>query len=399
MHASGHSHGVRTALFTAGFRPFYLGAAAWAALAVPLWLAAYAGGLILPSGSLPLVWHAHEMIYGYGAAVLAAVLLLSLQGRLLAAMIALWLAGRIAMLFSAVIGLRFAAVAELTFPAVFLVVMAQEVSATRNWRNLPVLGALLALLCGDALVQLGITGFADTALLGNRIGVATLLFMIAFVGGRIVPDFTRQWLAKHRATIRRPNPPDALDQGALVLTLAALVSWAAAPDKATTSWMLLSGGTAVLLRLVRWRGWATLREPLVTILHVGYGWLGVGMLLVGANGVFAFMPPPDALHAFTIGAIGTMTLAVMTRATLEHTGARLSVGPAAMTIYGCITAAAILRLVAPFAGNDAILILWLAGGFWEAAFVLFLAFYGGMLIRPRTLPFAAIGRRASRPSA
>ena len=398
MHAPSQSNSVRTALFTAGFRPFYLGAAAWAALAVPLWLAAYAVGLILPSGSPPLVWHAHEMIYGYGSAVLAAVLLLSLQGRLLTAMIALWLAGRSAMLFSAIIGLRFAAMAELAFPAVFLVVMALEIAATRNWRNLPILGALLALLCGDALVQLGVTGFADTALLGNRIGVATLLFMIAFVGGRIVPDFTRQWLAKHRPTAKRPNLPDAFDHGALVLTLAALVSWAAAPDKVTTSWMLLAGGTAALLRLVRWRGWTTLREPLVAVLHVGYGWLGMGMLLVGVNGIFSFMPPPDAWHALTIGAIGTMTLAVMTRATLEHTGASLSTGPATVTIYGCVTVAAILRLVAPFAGNDAILILWLAGGFWEAAFVLFLAFYGGMLIRPRT-PFATIGRQASRRSA
>ena len=399
MHAPSHNCGARTALFTAGFRPFYLGAAMWAALAVPLWLAAYTAGLILPSGSPPLVWHAHEMIYGYGSAVLAGVLLLSLQGRLLTAMIALWLAGRVAMLLSAEIGVRLAAVAELAFPAVFLVVMAEEIAATRNWRNVPVLGALLALLCGDALVQLGVAGFADTALLGNRIGVATLLFMIAFVGGRIVPDFTRQWLVKHRATVRRPNLADAFDHCALVLTLLALAGWAAAPDKTPTSWMLLAGGVATLLRLVRWRSWTTLREPLVTVLHVGYGWLGLGMLLVGANGIFAFMPPPDALHAFTIGAIGTMTLGVMTRATLEHTGASLSAGPAAVTIYSAVTAAAILRLAVPFAGDNAFLFLWLAGGFWVVAFVLFLVFYGGMLIRPRRLPFATTGRQGSRNSA
>ncbi|MDE3115822.1 MAG: NnrS family protein [Pseudomonadota bacterium] len=381
MHAPGFSHNNRIALFTAGFRAFYLAAAAWAALAIPLWLAAYAAGLMLPSGSPPLVWHAHEMIYGYGSAVLAGVLLLSLQGRLLAAMIGLWLAGRVAMLLSAVIGVRFAAVADLAFPTALLAVMAEEIAATRNWRNLPILGALLALLCGDALVQLGITGFADTALLGNRIGVATLLFMIAFVGGRIVPDFTSRWLGKHRPAVRRPKQPDALDNVALSMTLLALVGWVAAPDKTLTSWVLLAGGAAALMRLVRWQGWATPREPLVMVLHIGYGWLGVGLLLVGANGILAFMPPPDVLHALTVGAIGTMTLAVMTRATLEHTGARLSAGPATSAIYVSVTIAAILRIAAPFAGDDITVLLCLAGGFWEGAFVLFLIFYGGRLIR------------------
>ena len=392
MHAPIHSRRHGTALFTAGFRPFYLAAAAWAALAVPLWLAAYAAGLVLPSGSAPLIWHAHEMIFGYGSVVLAGVLLLSLQGRLLAVMIVLWLAGRVAMLFSGVIGVRIAALADLAFPAIFLAVVAEEIAATRNWRNLPILGALLALFCGDALTQLGVTGFTDTALLGNRIGIATLLFMITLVGGRIVPDFTRQWLAKQRPAARRPDPPNAFDNGALLVTLTALVAWAAAPDTPLTAWMLLAGGTAVLTRLARWQGWATLREPLVTILHIGYGWLGAGLLLVGANDIFAFLPPPAALHALTIGAIGTMTLAVMTRATLEHTGGRLSAGPATVTIYGAVSAAAALRIAAPAAGDHTILLLWFAGGFWEGAFVLFLVCYGGLLIRPRIMPSRVSGR-------
>ncbi|MBU6445217.1 MAG: NnrS family protein [Alphaproteobacteria bacterium] len=393
MQTPGHRVNKRIALLTAGFRVFYLAAALWAVLAVPLWLAAYAAGYVLPTGSPPLIWHAHAMIYGYGSAVLAAVLLLSLQGRPLMVMIALWLTGRAAMLFSAAIGVRFAAAAELAFPVVFLVVMAEEIVATRNWRNLPVLGALLALLCGDALVQLGVTGFADTALLGNRIGVATLLFMIAFVGGRIVPDFTRQWIAKHRPEIKGPVPPGLLDTVALMVTLLALAGWVAAPDRTLTAWMLLAGGAAALARLARWQGWATLHEPLVAVLHIGYGWLGAGLLLLGANGFFAFMPSPDALHALTIGAIGTMTLAVMTRATLEHTGARLSADTATVAVYGFITAAAILRIAAAVAGDNTTALLWLAGGCWEGAFVLFLAFYGARLIRPRTLPFASVRRQ------
>lgn len=379
------------ALFSAGFRPFFLTASLWAALAIPLWLAAYTVGLILPSSLPAFIWHAHEMIFGYGAAVVAGFLLtaipnwtgrLPLQGKPLAILVLLWLSGRIAVLFSGEIGAGLAAVVDLSFPLLFLSVVAREIVAGGNWRNLPMVGALFLLLTGNLLVHLNALGVADTAELGDRIGIVTLLALIALVGGRIVPSFTRNWLAKNRPKIEMAAPAGKLDIVALAVTVLALAMWVAVPDAGLTHWAELAGGAAACLRLSRWRGVWTLKEPLVAILHAGYGWLAIGLLLLGVNGFFAIVPATTALHALTVGAVGTMTLAVMTRATLGHTGQPLTAGNGTKAIYLLVTAATVLRLAAPFAGAEIVPILNLAGAAWCAAFALFALLYGGALIRP-----------------
>jgi uncharacterized protein involved in response to NO len=137
------------------------------------------------------------------------------------------------------------------------------------------------------------------------------------------------------------------------------------------------------LRLSRWRGLHTVPEPLLLILHVGYGWLALGLLLLGLNGLTDIVPATTALHALTVGAVGTMTLAVMTRASLGHTGRPLAAGPVTKAIYALITAAALLRILSPLAGNRIDLALWLAGAAWSCAFGLFAVFYGLVLVRPR----------------
>jgi uncharacterized protein involved in response to NO len=187
----------------AGFRPFFLLAALWAAIVVPLWLALYAGRTELPTVLPPTVWHVHEMVFGYAAAVVAGFLLtaipnwtarMPLQGGPLALLVLLWSAGRVAVLFSAEIGTAIAAVLDLAFPLTFIAVVGREILAGRNWRNLPMLAALTLLLAGNLLVHLEALSVAATAELGNRLGVATLLMLISFVGGRIVACFTRNWL-------------------------------------------------------------------------------------------------------------------------------------------------------------------------------------------------------------
>jgi len=172
-----------------------------------------------------------------------------------------------------------------------------------------------------------IAGGAATADLGNRLGVATLLMLISLVGGRIVPSFTRNWLAKQRPDVPAPASFDALDRAVLALVAIALAVWVAVPDSIITSWVELAAGVAVGVRLVRWRGAATLREPLLWVLHLGYGWLALGFVLSAASGLMTLLPPTTALRALTTGAIGTMTLAVMTRASLGHTGHALIAGP------------------------------------------------------------------------
>ena len=379
-------------LLSAGFRPFFLGSAVWAAIGIPLWLAIYDGGNSLPSLLPPLIWHVHEMVFGFAAATVAGFLLtaipnwtgrMPLQGWPLAILVLLWAAGRAGILLSAVIGAPTAAVADLAFPAAFLGVVAREIIAGRNWRNLPMLVALSLLLIGNLLVHLDAIGIADTAELGNRIGVATLLMLISLVGGRIIPSFTRNWLTKNRPEVSPPLPESRVDHAVLGVTALALVSWAVAPDAVVTAWGTIIAGSAISLRMSRWQGHKTVREPLLLILHVGYGWLAAGLLLFGLDEFLDLLPTTAVLHALTVGAIGTMTLAVMTRASLGHTGRPLVAGSGTQAIYALVTLAALLRVLSPLAGAQMMIILWAAGTLWTAAFGSFAILYGRVLTQPR----------------
>ena len=380
------------ALFAAGYRPFFLLSALWAALAVPIWIGLFAGTLTVPTALPPAVWHVHEMVFGFGAATVAGFMLtaipnwtgrMPLQGLPLAGLAALWLAGRVACLASGEIGPAAAMSLDLAFPVVFLGVVAREIIAGRNWRNLPMLGALAALLIANCFVHFAALGRSDTAALGNRLGVATLLSLISLIGGRIIPSFTRNWLVKQRPGIALPAPFGMIDRAALILTGVALVFFVFAPEGRVLPWAALAAGVAVALRLRRWRGWATRAEPLLFILHLGYGWLALGFLVLGLGTFLPWLPQTTALHALTVGAIGTMTLAVMTRATLGHSGRPLSAGLGTTVIYSLVTLAAFLRLSAPLAGAGYLLALALAGAAWSMAFVMFALLYGPLFIRPR----------------
>jgi uncharacterized protein involved in response to NO len=381
------------ALLSAGFRPFFLLSAAWASLAVPMWVAAFAGQVPLPTALPPIVWHVHEMVFGFAAATVAGFLLtaipnwtgrMPLQGGPLGVLAVLWLSGRVAMLLSLCIGAGATAAVDLAFPLVFLGVIAREIIAGHNWRNLPMLAALACLLAGNALVHLDAVGLADTAAVGNRIGVATLLMLISFVGGRIIPSFTRNWLVKQRPDVRPPAAFNWLDRVALVLTAVALAFWVLAPNGAVMPWVCLVAGVAVSLRLARWRGLATLGEPMLWVLHLGYAWLAIGFLLLGLDALVPFLSQTTALHALTVGAVGCMTLAVMTRATLGHTGRPVTAGAGTTTIFGLVTLAAVLRLLAPLGGAEYATLLWLAAIAWSGAYGLFLLLYLRLLAFPRT---------------
>jgi uncharacterized protein involved in response to NO len=353
------------------------------------------GAVEPPTAFPPNIWHAHEMAFGYGGAVVAGFLLtaipnwtgrLPLQGGPLAALVILWFCGRLAVLFSSVIGLRASSVVDLSFPSIFLAVVAREIVAGRNWRNLPMVGALALLLIGNALTYSDALGFASTGALGNRLGVATLLMLVSLIGGRIVPSFTHNWLVKQDPNTATPAKFDLLDRIALAAMVVALLAWAVAPEMRPTPWFELAAGGALAARLARWRGEKTLPEPLLWSLHLGYGWLSVGLLLLGLTGLTPLLPSTSALHALTVGAIGTMTLAVMTRASLGHTGRALVAGARTTAIYVMITLAVLLRLMAPLLGAHYVLALSLSAVAWCGAFGGFALFYYRPLTRPRVGP-------------
>jgi uncharacterized protein involved in response to NO len=338
------------------------------------------------------------MVFGYGAAVVSGFLLtaipnwtgrMPLQDGPLAAVVALWIVGRFAVLFSADFGAEIATLLDLAFPSVFAGIIAREIVAGRNWRNLPILGALVLLLAANLLVHLEAIGVSATAELGNRVGVATLLMLISLVGGRIIPSFTRNWLAKQRPEISAPVTFNSVDRIALAIVALALAIWAFAPTSIVAPWIELAAGLAVGFRLARWRGQATLREPLLWVLHLGYGWLAVGLVFSAVNDLTPVLPRTTALHALTTGAIGTMTLAVMTRASLGHTGRPLAAGRGTTMIYVLITLAALLRLVAPLGGRHYVVLLSFAGAAWTGAFTFFVLLYARPLALPRVKGGAA----------
>lgn len=379
------------ALLSAGFRPFFLLAGLAAASAIPLWLLVFAGIDHLPSVFPPLVWHVHEMVFGFGLATVAGFLFtavpnwtgrMPLQGAALGWLVGLWVLGRVAVFCSAWVGEAIAVPVDLAFPLALVAVMGREILAGRNWRNLPILGALGVLLAADVWVHLGVLGFTSNAQSGNRLGIAVLLMLISLMGGRLIPSFTRNWLAREKPASRMPAQFGALDRAALVVVAVALLAWVVAPEAAATAWAALAAGALLLVRLTRWQGWRAWHEPLLLVLHLGYAWLAGGFLLLGVAGLTGWWTVADAVHGLTVGAIGTMTLAVMTRATLGHTGRPLHAGAGTGVAYALVSLAALLRLAAPLGGNVTLL-LALAAAAWSGAFGLFLALYIGPLARRR----------------
>jgi len=377
------------ALFSYGFRPFFLGGAAWAALNVALWLPVYFGEFMLPTALAPLDWHVHEMIYGYAAAVMAGFLLTAIPnwtGRLpvtgapLAALAALWLAGRLAVLASATIGLAAAAIVDLAFLVALAALAAREIIAGRNWRNLRILVVLAALIAGNAVFHFEVARYGG-AHYGARLGLAAVIGLIMLIGGRIVPIFTHNWLARTRPG-RMPvsfSRYDALCMAAAALALAAWVAWPASP---VTGVLLIAAGGLHLVRLARWAGDRTLSDRLVLVLHVGYAFVPLGFLLTGFAALLpAHIPLSAGIHAWAAGAAGLMTLAVMTRASLGHTGRPLVASPATQTIYACALVAALARIGAAFGWQ--LVLFHVAALAWIAAFAIFVAVYGPLLLAHR----------------
>jgi uncharacterized protein involved in response to NO len=376
------------ALFAYGFRPFFLAAGIWAAFGIFLWLPDYLGVLTLPTHFGALDWHIHEMLYGYVAAAIAGFLLTAIPnwtGRLpingwpLASLAALWLAGRCAILVSTKIGGGVAALIDVSFLATLAAVAAREIIAGKNWRNLRVLIVLGVLIFGNIVfhAEVLLYGAADY---GVRIAIAAVVVLIVLIGGRIVPSFTNNWLARNNPG-RQPVPFSRFDVVTIAVSALALVAWIAAPMHAVTGALLLIAGTLQGARLARWAGDRAFADRLVLVLHVGYAFVPLGFLLIGASTVLDAVPASAGIHAWTTGAVGLMTLAVMTRASLGHTGQPLEAGLATQAIYALVLLAALLRIVAAFDGS--VVLLEAGGAAWIAGFACFVLFYGPLLAARR----------------
>ena len=367
------------AVLSQGFRPFFLLAGIWAILALIFWIHAFVGMIELPTRFDALTWHSHEMLFGYAAAVLAGFLLtaipnwtgrLPLQGGPLAALVLFWIIGRLAVGFSAALPPLPVALLDLSFLTVLLLFVLREIIAGKNWRNLPLPAVLAVLILANALVHAGQAGWiADADIYGIRLALAVFAVMITLIGGRVVPSFTRNWLAQAKFTTL-PAPFGRFDKLALLVGVIALLGWTLAPESHLVGYLCLLAAAIHALRLLRWQGHRTWREPLLLVLHVGYGWIPVSLALLGATALApAYLPSSVGIHALTAGAIATMTLAVMTRAIRGHTGRELTSDLFNTLVFVVITFAALTRLVAPYLADHYMTALMVSAALWEMAFI------------------------------
>ena len=377
------------AVFSGGFRPFFLSASVFAVLAVALWLANLLGFDSLNTALAPVEWHKHEMLFGYTSAVVAGFLFtavpnwtgrLPVVGRPLIAIYMLWLAGRLVMLLGE--GLPYAVTA--TIDAAFLptlgAVIAREIIAGKNWRNLrvlaPVFGFALANIWFHLDVDTGGTGAAPV-----RLGFSAILILLMLIGGRIVPSFTRNWLAR-RGPGKMPVPFNRFDTAVIVGSAFSLILWVFIDVQVLGALFAI---LAVLhfIRLSRWAGLRTISNPLLLVLHVFYAFVPIGFLTLTVGMLFQY-PAFNiaALHVFGIGAAGGMTLAVMVRASLGHTGRTLASDRILNIAMAAVGLSMLLRVIgAIWPAYD-----WAITGSaisWMTAFGLFAFRVGPWLIAPR----------------
>jgi len=379
------------ALLTQGFRPFFLAAGLWAAAALTLWVVMLNTGLSLPSRFDALSWHIHEMLFGFVMAAVAGFLLtaipnwtgrLPVSGAPLALLASLWLLGRISCLVSLLVPVWLAIAADLAFPFALVVVVARELIAAKNKPNMPMMLPVAVLGIANLLMHLEAVDANIPVGLGWRLAIAAILVLVSVIGGRIIPSFTRNWLVARRVA-QLPAAKGIADRLALGLLHAGLFGWAFFPEFRPTGALLLLGAAFNLWRLSRWQGARTAAEPLLIILHVGYAWLCVGAALLGTSMLTNVVPQTAGIHAITVGAIGTMILAVMTRATRGHTGRPLTADSMTAALYACVIVAASIRVAAAFAVSAATPLIVVAACFWVVAFGLFVLRYGAMLLLPR----------------
>lgn len=378
------------AVLSYGFRPFFLAGTLYAGISILFWLPLLYGRIDTESAFAPVDWHIHEMIFGYVAAVITGFLLTSIpnwtgrlpvQGIPVLGLVLLWLAGRFAVFFSGEIGWIAAAAIDGAFLLAVAAVAAIEIIAGRNWRNLKVLGPVTVLFAANLLFHFE-AHYDGTSNVSRRLAIGAIVLLIMIIGGRIIPSFTRNWLVRENPG-RLPIPFARFDVVTIVLSALALAAWSFLPEQGGIGALLIAASALNIVRLGRWAGYRTWRDPLVLVLHLAFAFIPVGLLLAGLATIFPQTVPAAAgLHAFGVGAVGTMTLAVMVRATLGHTGRDLRAGPDGCLVFAAILLAAVLRICAAFHPGQSALLYGSAAA-WTAAFLGFVLLYGPMLLRPR----------------
>ncbi len=382
-HKSRRSHGTFWAF---GFRPFFLMAAAMAALWILLWIFQLGGVLTLGGAFGAAGWHAHEMIFGYTVAVIAGFLLTAVRnwtqlptasGLRLAALVALWAAGRLVMLGAGVVPPIGVALVDLMFLPALAVSLVPALWRVHAWRNFVLVGLVSVLALANLAMHLdALQALAGGGRLGQSLGLGTVVMVMVVIGGRVIPTFTRNALPD--LGIRDWVWANRLAVG---LTALYLVCVLLPVTSAVMGVVTLAAAAANGIRMIPWRSLGTRGAPILWVLHVGYGWIVIGLTLSGAAALTPWVPSSAGTHALGVGAIGTLTLGMMSRVALGHTGRALVVGSPIVVAYALVTLAGATRVTAAFFPGlfDLLVVAALA---WAIAFAIFTGVYWSILMHP-----------------
>ncbi|MDO8606419.1 MAG: NnrS family protein [Phaeospirillum sp.] len=378
--------------FAAGFRPFFLFSAIQAVVMLPVWLLTFFGLLEVGTNWNPVVWHAHSMVFGFASAAIGGFLLTAVpswtnshhvSGRPLAVLFGLWLAGRIATGLAGILPPAVVAVADLGYLPLLAVLLAKPLIEAKKWRNIAFLPILGVLWLADLCVHLEALTGSPTGLKGVYLGIFVVLLMIVIVGGRIVPSFTQNWLRMQGRPVEM-TPVGWIEKGGAAgsLVLAALAQLML-PSTPLAGVLALVAAVIHFYRLSGWHGLKTMGNPILAVLHVGYGWMVLGFALLGLSAFIDGLPASAAVHALTAGSVGTMVIGVMSRAALGHSGRPLELAPATVVAYILVSVGTILRVAAPVLPG-AMIPMTLAGGLaWTAGWLVYVVVYFPVTTQPR----------------
>jgi uncharacterized protein involved in response to NO len=381
-------------LFSYAFRPFFLLNGIFAIAVMAVWMFALYG---FGPDTLPVnivYWHGHEMLVGFAAATIAGFILTAVatwtgrppvRGGALMLLVGCWLLGRLVMAYANVLPAALVAVVDMLFPMLLVIYVAKEVVGAGNKRNYPIVYIVAFIALFNSMFHLSLLGVLKLSSDADRVALYLLmhlvLLLISVIGGRIVPNFTANWL-RSEGESRLPVAGGTVDRLTIIATLATGLFAAFLPVSGVTAVLAFAAAALHAYRLAQWRGLAARREPLLFVLHAAYAWLPIGYALLGCAILGWFVPATIALHALTMGGIAFMILAVTTRVALAHTGRKLHASRLTVLAYWALLVSVVLRLVSPY-GTSYLTFVTLSAIAWGVAFALFIWVYGPILAGPR----------------
>lgn len=345
-------------LFSFAFRPLFLCAAVFGIISIGWWVIIYILEIGLPPiATDPVSWHGHEMLFGFVGAAIGGFLLTAVASwtqrpavkdwRLMILTVA-WLTGRVAFSLSSVIGPLLTALFDLSYPVLLFLFFTNEVVQAGDRRNYKVAIFLALFAFFNLLYQFEYTFFISilpkTSLRG---GIMVTLLLVTTIAGRIIPNFTRNWLLKNRPDYHKtPTPLNLFDKVVMVITLSFAVCWVLIPYHPLTNYGAILTAILHLARLSRWCGWATRSDSFILVLHMGYLWIPLSLLLIGLSHLTGQIMFSASLHGLTIGTLLLLIVAVGSRAALGHSGRELKAFGAMPVSYYLISVSAIFRILA-----------------------------------------------------